>query len=75
MIRRHRAGLGTAALVLLLSIWPLYPLIGGVEPRFFGMPFSMFWLALLVGVVFFVFLRIFQDDREDDAALDEDYRR
>ncbi len=75
MIGRHRTGFGIAVVILAGSIWPLYPLIGGIEPRFFGMPFSMFWLALMVAAVFLTFLRIFRADREDDATLDREYRR
>lgn len=70
--RRLAAGVGFAA--LLLSVAPLYPRIGGVRPFVFSMPFSMFWLVLLIAVVFFTFLALFLSEREEDEALDREYR-
>ncbi len=75
MKRRHRAGFWIGLAIMLLSVWPLYPLLAGIEPRVLGMPMSMFWLVLMVAAVFFTFLAVFRADREDDAALDEEYRR
>ena len=72
--KRHRIGFRVALAVLLLSIWPLYPWVAGVEPLVLGMPFSMFWLVLMIATVFFTFLTIFTKDREDDEALDREYR-
>lgn len=73
--RRHRIGFRIAFAVLLLSIWPLYPWIGGIRPLVLGMPFSMFWLVLMIATVFFTFLKIFTADREDDEALDREYEK
>ena len=39
------------------------------------MPFSMFWLVLMIAAVFFTFLTLFTKDREDDEALDREYRK
>ena len=72
--KRHRIGFWVALGVLLLSIWPLYPWVAGVEPLVLGMPFSMFWLVLMIATVFFTFLTIFTKDRDDDEALDREYR-
>ena len=72
--KRHRIGFWVGVAVLLLSIWPLYPWIAGIRPLVFGMPFSMFWLVLLIATVFFTFLSLFSRDREDDEALDREYR-
>ncbi|MDE3260997.1 MAG: hypothetical protein OYL41_03325 [Acidobacteriota bacterium] len=73
--RRHRIGFWVAFVVLLLSIWPLYPWIAGIRPLVFGMPFSMFWLVLMIAAVFFTFLTLFTKDREDDESLDREYRK
>lgn len=70
--RRLAAGLGL--LVLSLSVAPLYPRIGGVRPFVLSMPFSMFWLVLLIAAVFFAFLALFLSEREEDEALDREYR-
>lgn len=70
--RRLAAGLGFV--VLLLSVAPLYPRIGTVRPFALSMPFSMFWLVLLIAVVFFSYLALFLSEREEDEALDREYR-
>lgn len=72
--RRHRIGFWVAFAVLLLSIWPLYPWIAGIRPLVLGMPFSMFWLVLMIAAVFFTFLTLFAKDREDDETLDREYQ-
>ena len=72
--RRHRIGFWVAFAVLLLSIWPLYPWIAGIRPLILGMPFSMFWLVLMIAAVFFTFLTLFAKDREDDETLDREYQ-
>ena len=73
--RRHRIGFWVAFAVLLLSIWPLYPWIAGIRPLVLGMPFSMFWLVLMIATVFFTFLTLFAKDREDDETLDREYQK
>ena len=73
--KRHRIGFWVAVAVLLLSVWPLYPWLAGARPLVFGMPFSMFWLVLMIATVFFTFLTIFTKDREDDEAIDREYQK
>ena len=73
--KRHRIGFWVGFAVLLLSIWPLYPWIAGIRPLVLGMPFSMFWLVLMIATVFFTFLTLFTKDREDDEALDREYQK
>ena len=73
--KRHRIGFGVGVAVLLLSVWPLYPWIAGIRPLVLGMPFSMFWLVLMIATVFLTFLTLFAKDREDDEALDREYRK
>ena len=73
--RRHRIGCVVALAVLLGSIWPLYPWIAGVHPLVLGMPFSMFWLVLMIAAVFFTFLWLFKADRKNDEALDREYQK
>lgn len=72
--KRHRVGFWVALVVLLLSIWPLYPWLAGIRPLVLGMPFSMFWLVVMIATVFFTFLTLFTADREDDEALDREYQ-
>lgn len=71
---RRRLAAGVGLLALLLSVAPLYPRIGGVRPFALSMPFSMFWLVVLIALVFFTFLALFLSEREADEALDREYR-
>lgn len=73
--RRHVVGFAVGVVVLVLSLWPLYPWIAGIEPVILGMPFSMVWLCLMIATVFATFLAVFVKDREDDAKLDDAYRK
>lgn len=73
--RGHRSAAALGAAVLLFSIAPLYPSLAGIRPFVLGMPFSMFYLCLLIGIVFASFSALFLADREADAALDREYRR
>lgn len=73
--RGHRSAAALGLAVLGFSIAPLYPSLAGVRPLVLGMPFSMFYLCLLIGIVFASFSALFLADREADAALDREYRR
>lgn len=72
--RGHRPAAVLGGAVLLLSIAPLYPYFAGIRPFVLGMPFSMFWLCLMIAVVFLSFSALFLADREQDEALDREYR-
>lgn len=36
----------------LAQVWPIYLLANRVKPMIFGMPFSMFWVALWIVITF-----------------------
>lgn len=72
--RGHRPAAILGGAVLLLSIAPLYPYFAGIRPFVLGMPFSMFWLCLMIGIVFLSFSALFLADRKADEALDREYR-
>jgi len=47
-------------------IWPLYSIFGTIEPFVLGIPFSLFYLVILIGAVFSVMLALFVwEDRND----------
>lgn len=73
--RGHRLAAALGLTVLVFSIAPLYPSLAGVRPFVLGMPFSMFYLCLLIGIVFASFSALFLADRDHDAALDREYER
>ena len=73
--RGHRSAAALGLAVLGFSIAPLYPSLAGIRPLVMGMPFSMFYLCLMIGIVFASFSALFLADREADAALDREYRQ
>lgn len=53
-----------AAFVALL--WPVYSWFSSIEPMVLGMPFSLFYLVLVIAAVFSVMLGLFLwEDRND----------
>ena len=50
----------------LALIWPIYPIFGGIYPIVLGMPFSLFYLIIVITLVFAVMLSLFLwEDRHD----------
>lgn len=51
---------------LLALVWPIYSWFGGIEPVVLGIPFSLFYLVLVIAAVFVVMLGLFLwEDRND----------
>ena len=50
--RRRGIFLGVYLLAALLLIWPVYPLFSGVEPLILGLPLSLAWVVMALGVMF-----------------------
>ena len=51
-------------------LWPVYPIFNHIRPLVFGMPASLFYLVLLVGIAFFSILALYRwEDRH--GKLDE----
>lgn len=46
-------------LIQLSLIWPIYPLVGSIEPIVFGMPFSIVWVLLCLSLSFSGLLAFF----------------
>lgn len=60
--RPGRARRATAAfflLVLLALVWPVYPHFSGIRPLVLGMPFSLYYVLVLLAGAFAVLLGIF----------------
>lgn len=45
--------------VFVASIWPVYPLFAGIRPMVLGIPFSLFYVIVLLLVAFLVLLGLF----------------
>ena len=47
-------------------VWPVYSWFGSIEPVVLGVPFSLFYLVLVITTVFLVMLGLFLwEDRND----------
>ena len=59
--------LATAALV-----WPVYPWLGNhIEPRVFGVPFSLIWILAIITSNFCVLVVLYRLRLIDDREVDE----
>ena len=47
------------AAIFFATIWPIYPLFSRIRPLVFSMPFSLFYLLILVAVGFFSLLALY----------------
>ena len=61
-------------LIQLSLIWPIYPLVGSIEPVIFGMPFSIVWVLFCLSLSFLGLLAFFiwenmKYESTDDAIL------
>ena len=62
-----RAGRWAFSLAALSAlIWPVYSFFGTIEPFVLGIPFSLFYLVILIGVVFSVMLALFVWEGRND---------
>lgn len=64
-----RVALGWFAFSVALLVWPIYPWLGDhVEPRVFGLPWSLCWVLLVIAANFVVLSILYRfrvvDDRE-----------
>lgn len=58
-------------LVLLALTWPVYTLFSGIRPLVLGMPFSLFYIVVVLVVSFLLLLGLYLwEDRRD--CLDDD---
>jgi len=46
-------------LACVVTLWPIYPLFGGVRPFVLGLPFDLFYLAAILVISFSVLLALF----------------
>ena len=55
-------------LVLGAMMWPIYPFFSRIHPMIFGMPFSLFYLIILITISFFVLLGLYLwESRESES--------
>lgn len=61
---RFVAGFCLAAFLSVL--WPVYSWFGSIEPIVLGIPFSLFYLVVVIATVFFVMLGLFVWEEQND---------
>jgi TRAP-type C4-dicarboxylate transport system permease small subunit len=55
----HKVVAAFFVLVLAAMMWPIYPLFSRIHPMVLGMPFSLFYLILLITISFLVLLGLY----------------
>ena len=54
--------------IQLSLIWPIYPLVGSIEPIVFGMPFSIAWVLLCLLLSFFDFWPFYMENQKSERT-------
>lgn len=55
----HKIVVGFFVLVLAAMMWPIHPVFSRIHPMMLGMPFSLFYLILLITISFLVLLGLY----------------
>jgi len=64
----HKIVASFFVLVLGAMMWPIYPFFSRIHPMIFGMPFSLFYLIILITISFFVLLGLYLwESRESES--------
>lgn len=63
----HKVVAAFFVLVLAAMMWPIYPVFSRIQPMVLGIPFSLFYLILLITISFLVLLGLYLwDSRESE---------
>ena len=52
-------------LVAVLLVWPVFPLFSGVRPLILGLPLSLAWVVLALGVMFAALVWLYRNEDRD----------
>jgi len=55
----HKIVAAFFVLVLAAMMWPIHPFFSRIHPMVFGMPFSLFYLVILITISFLVLLGLY----------------
>jgi hypothetical protein len=64
----HKIVAAFFALVLGAMMWPIYPFFSRVHPMILGMPFSLFYLIILIAISFLVLLGLYLWESRDSES-------
>jgi hypothetical protein len=63
--RRRTIFLAVYVLVAAMLVWPVYPRFSGIRPLILGLPLSLAWVVLALGVTFAALFWLFRlEDRD-----------
>lgn len=62
--RRQRRSIFLAIylVVAALLVWPVFPVFSGIRPMILGLPFSLAWVIMVLGVMFAALLWLFRSE-------------
>lgn len=63
--RRRWIFLAVYAAVAAMLVWPVFPRFAGVQPLILGLPLSLAWVVLSLGVIFTALFWLFRADDRD----------
>lgn len=63
--RRRRVFLGIYLLAAVLLVWPVYPLFSGIKPLILGLPLSLAWVVMALGVMFGALVWLYRAEDDD----------
>ncbi len=64
----HKIVAAFFVLVLGAMMWPIYPFFSRIHPMVFGMPFSLFYLIILIAISFLVLLGLYLWESRDSES-------
>ena len=64
--RRVLAFVSVVALAGVALIWPVYPMVSGIRPYIFGLPFSLAWVVGWLLVVFLALVALYRSEGASD---------
>ncbi len=60
--RRRQIFLAVYLVVAALLVWPIFPRFSGIHPLILGLPFSLAWVVLALGVMFAALLWLYRHE-------------
>lgn len=68
MNKRKIIFLISAVIIQLALIWPVYPIFSSTHPFVLGIPFSFFWIILILVAAFLLVLWYYLTDTESKST-------
>lgn len=63
--RRRQIFLVAYLVAAAMVLWPVFPLFSGIRPLILGLPLSLAWVMLALGVVFVALVWLYQTEERD----------